>query len=394
MAKETDANVPISEKAAHWWALLHSGAATSADHQRFGKWVSRSPERIEAYLRTARLMRTLASPQVRWPDTPPETLIREAQAALRDDTPTGSANVIRYPKMAVAGSHEKGCPEIEKARVPQRAARSTKTAWLWGVAATIVLAVAASTWMLVAPAQEYSTRLGEQRYILLEDGSRVTLNTESRIEVELRKHRRLIRLQKGEALFQVAHDPSRPFDVQAGDAVLRAVGTQFDVDVQASQTTVVVVEGHVAVLPDGSGIPQRFEGRSGSDTAGNAAPASVTSMLQVPPGALVLSADERVVITPSGVGAAQHVTNLAMATSWAQRRLIFDHQPLSQVAREFNRYNRTRIIIDGDALGRQEISGVFQLDDPASFVSFLATVPGVEVHKADDGVHVIASRKH
>ena len=179
--------------------------------------------------------------------------------------------------------------------------------------------------------------------------------------------------------------------MQAGNAVLRAVGTQFDVDMRANQTTVVVVEGHVAVLPDDGVIRRGPDSREGPSAAPDIATAGVTKTLQVPPGSLVLGAAERVVITPSGVGAAQHLANVAMATSWVQHPLDFDHQPLSQVASEFNRYNRTRIIIDGDALQSQEISGVFQLDDPASFLSFLASLPGVEVHKADDGMHVTAS---
>ena len=79
MAHDIDPTLPIAEQAAEWWVLLHSDAASAADHREFGEWVARSPERVAAYLQTARLSSALQSDTVRWPDTPPEALIREAR---------------------------------------------------------------------------------------------------------------------------------------------------------------------------------------------------------------------------------------------------------------------------------------------------------------------------
>src|ERR1700722_12141546 len=79
MAHDTDPTLSIAEQAADWWDFLHSDAASAADHREFGEWVARSPERVAAYLQTARLSNALRSDKIHWPDTSPETLIREAR---------------------------------------------------------------------------------------------------------------------------------------------------------------------------------------------------------------------------------------------------------------------------------------------------------------------------
>jgi transmembrane sensor len=227
------------------------------------------------------------------------------------------------------------------------------------------------------PTQEFRTALGEQRSVLLADGSRVTLNTASLIEVKLLKGRRDVRLLHGEALFEVAHDPARPFVVRAGNAVLSDVGTQFNVDVRTSGTTVTVVEGRVGV-------------DSGSPRASARAPAveGVHGQFE----ALILGANDRVVITPAGLGAPEHNVNVAPTMAWTQRQLMFERRPLSEVAEEFNRYNRDRIEIDSAALKSQEVTGVFEAKDPASFLAFLSSIPGVEIREGADGAHIVTIR--
>src|SRR6185312_1327318 len=78
---EIDSTTSITEQASAWWVLLNHGDATPADHHAFGEWVARSPERVEAYLQTARLTGALQSRDLQWPDTPIDTLIREAKSA-------------------------------------------------------------------------------------------------------------------------------------------------------------------------------------------------------------------------------------------------------------------------------------------------------------------------
>ena len=90
-------------------------------------------------------------------------------------------------------------------------------------------------------------------------------------------------------------------------------------------------------------------------------------------------------ITTTGTGTPQHVPNAMTATSWTQRQLVFEDRPLMEVAEEFNRYNRERIVIDSPELREQHVTGVFRSNDPAAFLAFLSGLPGVEVSQAGDG---------
>jgi transmembrane sensor len=349
MAHDTDPTLSIAEQAADWWDLLHSDAASAADHREFGEWVARSPERVAAYLQTARLSNALRSEKIRWPDTSPETLIREARQS--------GANVLPIiPGTGVSSD------------VGGRRRQGWSARFALGLAATLIIGIASPVWFVLTSPQQFKTKFGEERSILLDDGSRVTLNTASTIEVELGKRHRLVRLVEGEALFDVAHDAGRPFDVRAGSAVLRAVGTQFNVDLRPSQTTVTVVEGRVQVASE--------------TTRGTVAP---------PPDAPILGAADRLVITPAGLGTPIHGANIAAATSWTQHQLVFEHRPLIEVAAEFNRYNRDKVMIEGAELEQQEVTGVFQSNDPTSFVAFLASLPGVQVREGVNGTHIVAA---
>lgn len=342
MASDMEAATSILEQASHWWELLHSDSVSNSDHHEFGEWVARSPERVEAYLQTARLVKAIKSPRLIWPSTSAEVLIREAKASPETALPFSTTRV--------------------STSVGHGEARHVRSGFAWAAAAAVLLmGVGVALFMLKTP-QEFRTALGEQRSVLLADGSRVTLNTASTIEVDLRRGRRDVRLVRGEALFEVAHDPARPFVVRAGNALLNDVGTQFNVDMRSNGTTVTVVEGRVAV---DSGSPLE---------------------------ALILGANDRVVVTPAGLGAPQHGVNVASAVAWTQRQLVFEHRPLSEVAEEFNRYNRDRIDIDSAELKRQEVTGVFEANDPASFVAFLSSIPGVEIREAANGTHIVAMR--
>jgi transmembrane sensor len=83
---------------------------------------------------------------------------------------------------------------------------------------------------------------------------------------------------------------------------------------------------------------------------------------------------------------------VAASVAWIQRQLMFEHRPLSEVAEEFNRYNKDRIDIDSAELKRQEVTGVFEAKDPASFVAFLSSIPGVEIREGANGTHIVLLR--
>jgi transmembrane sensor len=350
-----DSAASIQEQASLWWVVLNSEDASSADHRDFGDWVARSPERVEAYLQTARLAKAVKSRDLRWPSTPAEVLIREAKASP--------------PEALLLPSRH-----LPTARAKQRQSYSFAARFAFGTAAILLIALA-SAWLISEQPQQFKTAIGEQRSVLLSDGSRVTLNTASKIEVTLRKDRRLVRLIEGEVLFDVAHNAIRPFEVRTGRAVLSDVGTQFNVDMRASATTVTVIEGKVAV---------------DSEVANENPKSAAVSVAPEPNhGPLILEANDRVVITAAGLGMEQHGVSASAAIAWTQRQLVFEHRPLSEVAEEFNRYNQDRIEIESAELKREEVTGVFQAKDPLSFVAFLSSIPGVEIRAGAGGAHIV-----
>jgi transmembrane sensor len=336
MTSENDNELTsISEQAAQWWVVFRENAASSADKREFAQWIVRAPERVEAYLRVARVHAALSRADLQWPKTSAVALIREAVASKEEPTP------LRVQ-------------QIRPERVPRRRFPALLGV---GLMASLLLAVGLG-WHVLSLSQHYSTGFGEQLSVVLADGSRVTLNTGSRIEVRLRADQRVINLLQGEALFEIAHDPKRPFDVHVGEAILRDVGTRFDVDQRSERTVVTVVEGRVAILATGP--------HEGGDVS-------------FPE----LSASDRAIIDNKGTLELQHGVNALEATAWTRRSLVFHRRPMAEVAEEFNRYNRQRIEIRSPALQAQEITGTFRSDDPASFLAFIAGIPGV--HVTDDG---------
>jgi transmembrane sensor len=331
---ETDKAVGVTEQASQWWVLLNSGPATAEDQRAFAEWVARSPERVEAFLQTARMTKVLKSEALRWPDTAVEELAREIQ---------GAGDVV----------------PLNLSR-PEAKVRLRGPTWL-AIAASL-LGVIFVSWLLVNRGSHYETEIGEQRSVVLADGSVVTLNTASRIDVEFEKAHRTIRLAEGEALFQVAHDPARPFDVVVGNTRVRAVGTQFNVIKRAAGTTVTVVEGKVAVMSETSSSPTHVV-QSGTKAA------HLTAGQQ-----LTLATMSPVVTVPTPA-------DVATATAWTQRRLVFDRRSLGDVAEEFNRYNHQVIHIDSAQLRSREVTAVFQANDPESFLDFISGIPGIKIER-------------
>jgi transmembrane sensor len=374
-------NTQIYEEACEWFIECRAGDLDDATRVLFDDWLRMSPEHLRAYLEIAGIWNEgpILDPIHRWDiDTliaeasqDPDNVVALSTSALRDVTRRSVP-----PTMQQDASATRPHGEVPSMHNPIVAKRQRFLA----IAASIVtlsLAVGTLTWIELFRMPTYVTAIGEQRSVLLDDGSRVTLNTASRLEVDLRKDRRLVRLLEGEALFDVTHDAARPFTVRAANVVLSDVGTQFNVYLRPSRTTVTVVEGRVAVDTERAVENQDEKGIREASTRGP----------------LILAASDGAVITALGVAATQHGVDVAAAIAWTRRQLIFERRPLGEVAEEFNRYNRSRIAIDSPELQRQEVTGVFQAKDPASFIAFLSTIPGVEIHKDQDGTLLVTIHK-
>jgi transmembrane sensor len=240
------------------------------------------------------------------------------------------------------------------------------------VGATVVAAAGATTWRYARDVELYRTRVGERRVVKLTDGSRVHLNTASTIEVAMKKDRRLVRLVKGEALFEVAHDKTRPFLVDAGSARLRAVGTAFNVRIRENVVELTVTEGVVAVAQTGT-------------QAGDSIRRSASPHISAGDGAIIRSGAVAPTVLDDQV--------LRQRTAWQDGVIEFEGETLPQAVEEFNRY-RTQPIIVGDArLANIRVGGRFEVDEADKFLTALVSSFPVDAIKSADGSVLLVARQ-
>jgi transmembrane sensor len=342
----------IAEQAGAWYVQNRDGPLDGEARAAFIAWLRASPVHVQEYLGVAMLAGDLPA-AANDSQVSLESLLAEARA--------DSGNVVPLDRQLF--EHAPAKPRLRALRTWSIAAAA---------AASIILVISVVIWSgrdsdRVELLATYSTTHGEQSVRPLPDGSVLHLNTDSVVTVRYSSDERFVTVDRGEALFHVAHDNQRRFRVAASEAGVIAVGTQFDVYRRANAVTVTVVAGTVAVF---TGAPP---------------PAEPDSPL--PPTALRLDAGYQVEVGRQ-VGSPRPVDTQA-AVAWLQHQLVFENRPLGEVADEFNRYGQISIQIDDPDLRAMPISGVFDAYDVDSFAAFLATLSGVVVQKTPTGIRVV-----
>ena len=224
--------------------------------------------------------------------------------------------------------------------------------WIGGAAAAGLIAVAFGGYAFLNRGA-LSTGVGEQRIVQLADGSTVRLDTDSRIVLRFAAGERHVDLDRGQAFFEVAHDPSRPFIVQAGDTTVRAVGTRFDVRRDGDQVRAVLVEGVVQV-------------RTGSAAK-----------------VWTLQAGQQIT---SGDGAPQaRDADVQAATGWTSGHIVFEAVPLAAAVAEVNRYSRRKVVLDDASFATVPVTGVFDSGDVDAFVSAVCLLHPLKAEPDGEG---------
>lgn len=206
---------------------------------------------------------------------------------------------------------------------------------------------------------DYSTGFGERRVVRLEDGSRISLDSDSDVTVRYTKHARELHLLKGQARFDVAHDVERPFSVVARDQKVVATGTAFNIDLTQPNVAVTLIEGHVVVLDatgDGDAVPAPRQ----------AAPRNPQVELRA--GQELVAASNKAPVIKTA--------NVQQITSWVSGQLIFSNESLTEVVARINRYSTTPIVIADPQVGNERVSGVFNVGDVSGFLDMVTqTLP-------------------
>jgi transmembrane sensor len=353
-------NRQILEEASDWFVDFRIGDVDSQARERFDEWLRRSPEHIRAYMEIAKTY--VALPAL----TPNRKIdVQELIAYARSED-----NIVPFDH--TPPSRPSISPGVETS--PKRQGPWFGRGLLAASIALFCLTGGIGAWWATHRFPSYETDIGERRVITLSDGSTIDLNARSKVRIRFSKGERDVQLLDGQALFAVAKDASRPFLVHTGSAVVRAVGTEFDVYRKVSGTTVTVVEGRVSVMHEGSAAVVTTRG----------APTESQATLPEP---TFVSAGEQVTVTERAIPKPKKASIVA-ATAWTQRELVFDASPLVDVVDGFNRYNTRQLVIEDADLKNFHVSGVYSSTDPASLIRFLREQPGVRVIENDADIRI------
>ncbi|HEX7116533.1 MAG TPA: FecR domain-containing protein [Steroidobacter sp.] len=340
-----------AQGAAHWLAVLSDEHCTEAERREFFEWLRSSTRNVDEFLRLSTLVRSASNPEV-WPKDSIESLVAAAR-------------------------HSSNVTELKGADEQEEPGRSPRRFIPWALAASLAgILVLGAALLTQAPMTSwfettYTTRIGEQRSITLEDGSLVQLNSRSQLRTRFTDDLRAVELDEGEAIFRVAKDPARPFRVRTRAMEIVALGTAFNVNADAMRTVVTVLEGRIKVQ-NRIEVPQNVA---------NPAPREFE-----------LAVGEQLIVSPAHPVVRVSLADVEKVTSWTERRLIFENTPLAAAAREFARYSPREIRIEDPQIAARQINGVFDATDPASLVEFLKQDATAEVLPHEDG-WIVRSRR-
>jgi transmembrane sensor len=296
----------IEAEAAAWIARLHGSERTADDDRSFQRWICADPLHKTAY----------------------EGMIDAWDAA-------------GHVKSDVLTRH----------RLSPRDGRSN---WFGAGAVAVAAAVALVVLgTLFVRDHTLSTQVGERREITLEDGSRVMLNTATRITEQYSERQRLMRLESGEAFFQVARQPGRPFVVRTADGEITALGTSFSVRSESDTTEITLVDGQVRV----------DRGKE--------------AHILKPGQRLILSSRTAPTIDRPAV---------EKVTAWRQGLIALDKTPLADAVMEMNRYSAVKLVVDPAIAAEIEVSGIFHAGDSRDFARGLAKSHGLRIVQGADKI--------
>ena len=345
-------NEQISQEAAEWLVEIRTGEVDSAGRREFDAWLRASPEHIRAFIEMVAVWHEGGAIDPRR-QLDVEEIIARAQ---------GEQDIAGLMPFTVAHAARESV-RSRRGRLP-----------LWAVAAGLSVAVLAAVLILDQGRPRpitFATEAGVRRTLLLPDGSKALLDSKSQLRVSYTSATRTVELLQGQALFSVVKDPRRPFLVEAGRAVVRDVGTVFDVNRLGDGTVVTVIEGRVAVRT--------------RSTAANGG-ASLSGRGPVQP--IYLTAGERLDMHIGSPSAGPVHVDTTSETAWTHGQVVLDSATLAEVAQVFNRYSARRLVAQDLGQEPLRLSGVFSTN-PDFIVGYLRARPDVVMTETDSEIDIV-----
>jgi transmembrane sensor len=331
----------VEATAAEWLARQDSGEWTSADQSALDSWLEASTAHAVAYIRL----------EAAWARA-------DRYRVLGAGVPAGQ---VPLPEEFELSSFFSG-------RKLRQARRGLSRFRALAASVVIVLGAAVAVYLASSSGPDYKTPVGGIASVPVADGSHVTLNTNSAIRVALSNTERHVQLDQGEAYFEVARDPARPFVVSAGNKRVVAVGTAFSVRRLGNDVRVSVTEGKVRIeeQPLLTGTPQSMSLLAAGNVA-NTEHGSILVQRESP-------------------------AEVEESLSWRSGYLTFREITLSDAVAEFNRYNSRRIVIEDSAVGDIRLSGRFRTTENDAFVRLLEGGFPIHAERRDHEIILTSSR--
>lgn len=353
----------IVQEACAWLAQLETGELSSADISAFREWVKSNPMHGAEIKRLAELSADMGM------------LLVLDDPMLEDATETYDEQVLQH------------LPEIEDSR---QSRRSHPLLWASGIAASlfVVVMISVTQFQSADTNGSLTTPIGGYLEKELEDGTVVTLNTDTGLTVAYDNDHRHIILHKGEAYFHVAHDTDRTLVVRTNTREVEAVGTAFSVRMQDEHMKVLVTEGRVAIRPNVTSQKQRgnpADSSRSSDTVPQAVPGRVGAPILLDAGQVF---DDQ--IRTGG----HSVTNVdedeqQRSLAWQRGLIEFTDAPLAEVVSEMSRYTQLTIKVEND-IQNVKFGGIFPTGEPNLLFEALETSYEISVTYLDETTVVLA----
>ena len=286
-----------------------------------------------------------------------------------------------------------GLSDWAVAEVGQLNLRAKPSAWrragFWKLGLAAAVAIGALPWLFSQlflsdlPQIRYQTAKAEQRQVVLEDGSRMHLNTASLVDVRFSAQVREVVLAEGEAVFDVERDSARPFLVRTGGVDVRALGTRFAVrNLARGEVEITVLEGRVAVV----------SGRRAADVA--LAPSLGDGLAdEAWPSAVILRLNQQLRVFPAEPVGVPKEVDAAKEAAWSQGNLVFEAAPLREAVGEMSRYMPGRIRV-AEEVPDHPVTGIIQIRNPDAMVELLSQVVPITPVKESAEVTVLYASPH
>jgi transmembrane sensor len=361
-------NQQISNEASEWVILIDERPLTRSERNKFTSWIRLSPVHVSEFLLLNSILLNVEDAQ--------NTLSEDISQLIPDNILEVSD--YRPDNRFFDNTVEKSTNRFGHFWIKMGTAASIAVLLIVGLNVSQLLDVPNSGQVAIAPAA-VSTKIGEDRVLRLPDGSVIHLNTDTKVNYVVNESHRRVELIAGEAFFDIAPDPTRPFFIRVDNTMVRVVGTAFNIRSLQGGANIDVSEGEVTASII-SGTHQIDKNWMQVDT----------EVLSFGNNFRNLHQGDRAIIDTNNITFDVSQFEHKMIATWRHNELVFDNESIAEIVKEYNRYNDVQLKVSGSGLSERRLTGVFNSHDPESFLEYLSLTSDIIILRKDSEIMIEA----